>query len=101
PGVVLCGELRDVETLRMALRAADTGHQVFATVHSARAAQTVERIIAMFPPAQQQLLLSQLAPSLAEIISPRLVPLREGGGRRPAIEILRGGPVTEKYILED
>jgi twitching motility protein PilT len=102
PDVILIGELRDVETLRMALRAADTGHQVFATVHASRAAQTIERIIAMFPPAEHKLLLSQLAHSLEAIISQRLVVLKEeGAGRRPAVEILRGGPVTEKFILED
>ena len=101
PDVILIGELRDVETLRMALRAADTGHQVFATVHSSRAAQTIERIIAMFPPAEHKVLLSQLAHSLEAIISQRLVVLREeGAGRRPAIEILRGGPVTEKFVME-
>jgi twitching motility protein PilT len=99
PDVILVGELRDVETLRMALRAADTGHQVFATVHASRAAQTIERIIAMFPPAEHKVLLGQLAHSLEAIISQRLIVMREGG-RRPAIEILRGGPVTEKYILE-
>jgi twitching motility protein PilT len=99
PDVILIGELRDVETLRMALRAADTGHQVFATVHSARAAQTIERIIAMFPPAEHKLLLSQLSHSLEAIISQRFVMLREGG-RRPAVEILRGGPITEKFIME-
>ena len=102
PDVILVGELRDAETLRMALRAADTGHQVFATVHASRAAQTVERIIAMFPPAEHKVLLGQLAHSLEAIISQRLVVVRdeEGGGRRPAIEILRGGPVTEKYVME-
>ncbi len=100
PDVILIGELRDVETLRMALRAADTGHQVFATVHSSRAAQTIERIIAMFPPAEHKLLLSQLSHSLEAIISQRLIPLREAGKRRPAVEILRGGPVTEKYVME-
>jgi twitching motility protein PilT len=102
PDVILVGELRDVETLRMALRAADTGHQVFATVHASRAAQTVERIIAMFPPAEHKVLLGQLAHSLEAIISQRLVVVRDeaGGGRLPAIEILRGGPVTEKYVLE-
>jgi twitching motility protein PilT len=99
PDVILIGELRDVETLRIALRAADTGHQVFATVHSARAAQTIERIIAMFPPAEHKVLLSQLAHSLEAIISQRLVKTRDGK-RRPVVEILRGGPVTEKYILE-
>ena len=103
PDVILVGELRDVETLRMALRAADTGHQVFATVHASRAAQTVERIIAMFPPAEHAVLLGQLAHALEAIISQRLVVIRDeaGGGRRPAIEILRGGPVTEKYVLEN
>ncbi len=100
PDVILIGELRDIDTLRMALRAADTGHQVFATVHASRAAQTIERIIAMFPVAEHKVLLSQLAHSLEAIISQRLVVMREGGGRRPAIEILRGGPVTEKYIME-
>jgi len=100
PDVILIGELRDIETLRMALRAADTGHQVFATVHSARAAQTIERIIAMFPAAEHKVLLSQLAQSLEAIISQRLIPTRDGKGRRAAIEILRGGPVTEKYVLE-
>jgi twitching motility protein PilT len=100
PDVILIGELRDVDTLRVALRAADTGHQVFATVHASRAAQTIERIIAMFPPAEHKLLLAQLAHSLEAIISQRLVVMREGG-RRPAVEILRGGPVTEKFILEN
>jgi twitching motility protein PilT len=99
PDVILIGELRDVETLRIALRAADTGHQVFATVHSARAAQTIERIIAMFPPAEHKVLLSQLAHSLEAIISQRLVKTRDGK-RRPVVEILRGGPVTEKFVLE-
>jgi twitching motility protein PilT len=101
PDVILVGELRDVDTLKMALRAADTGHQVFATVHSARAAQTVERIIAMFPPAEHKLLLSQLGHSVEAILSQRLLTCRDEKSRRPAIEILRGGPITERYILEN
>jgi twitching motility protein PilT len=100
PDVILVGELRDVETLRMALRAADTGHQVFATVHSANAPQTVERIIAMFPPGEHKVLLSQLANSLEAIISQRLIATVDQK-RRPAIEILRGGPVTQKFVVED
>jgi len=99
PDVVLVGELRDMETLRIALRAADTGHQVFSTVHSASAPQTIERIIAMFPPAEHKLLLTQLAGNLEAIISQRLLLCRDGK-RRPAVEILRGGPVPTKYILE-
>jgi len=99
PDVVLVGELRDMDTLRIALRAADTGHQVFSTVHSASAPQTIERIIAMFPPSEHKLLLTQLAGNLEAIVSQRLVIARDGT-RRPATEILRGGPVTQKYILD-
>lgn len=99
PDVVLVGELRDMDTLRIALRAADTGHQVLSTVHSASAPQTVERIIAMFPPAEHKLLLTQLAGNLEAIISQRLLICRDGV-RRPAVEVLRGGAVPTKYILE-
>jgi twitching motility protein PilT len=99
PDVILVGELRDADTLRIALRAADTGHQVFSTVHSASAPQTIERIIAMFPPAEHKLLLTQLAGNLEAIISQRLV-ICTDGLRRPATEILRGGPVPTKFILE-
>lgn len=100
PDVILVGELRDVETLRMALRAADTGHQVFSTVHSTNAPQTVERIIAMFPPNEHKLLLSQMSHALEAIISQRLLPAVDGKTRLPILEILRGGPVTEKLVME-
>jgi twitching motility protein PilT len=99
PDVILVGELRDVETLKVALRAADTGHQVFSTVHSASAPQTVERVIAMFPPAEHKLLLTQLSSNLNAIISQQLLICRDSI-RRPACEILRGGPVATKYIME-
>jgi twitching motility protein PilT len=100
PDVILIGELRDMETLRMALQAADTGHQVFSTIHSATAAQTVERMIAMFPSSEHKLLLGQLAGSIEAIISQRLVSTRDGT-RRPALEILRGSAVSQKLILEN
>jgi twitching motility protein PilT len=100
PDVILVGELRDSETMRMALRAADTGHQVFATVHSSNAAQTIERILAMIPPEERSIATSQLASSLEAVISQRLAVTRDGN-RRAAMEILRGGPVTSKYILEN
>jgi len=100
PDVILVGELRDSETMRMALRAADTGHQVFATVHSSNAAQTIERILAMVRPEERKIATSQLAGSLEAVISQRLAVTREGN-RRPAMEILRGGPVTSKYILDN
>jgi twitching motility protein PilT len=100
PDVILVGELRDSESMRMALRAADTGHQVFATVHSTNSAQTIERILAMVPPAERSIATSQLASTLEAIISQRLAATRDGN-RRAAMEILRGGPVTSKYILEN
>jgi twitching motility protein PilT len=99
PDVVLVGELRDMDTLRIALRAADTGHQVLSTVHSASAPQTIERIVAMFPPNEHKLLLTQLAGNLEAIISQRLILARDGT-RRPAAEVLRGGPIPQKYIIE-
>jgi len=99
PDVILVGELRDVESLRIALHAADTGHQVFSTVHSANPPQTIERIIAMFPPAEHKILLTQLAGSIEALISQRLLRTVDGK-RRPAVEILRGSAVTEKCILE-
>lgn len=99
PDVILIGELRDVESLRIALHAADTGHQVFSTVHSANAPQTIERIIAMFPSNEHQILLTQLASSIEAIISQRLLTTTDGKCR-PAVEILRGSAVTEKWILE-
>jgi twitching motility protein PilT len=100
PDVILVGELRDSETMRMALRAADTGHQVFATVHSSNAPQTIERILAMVPPEERSIATSQLASSLEAVISQRLAVTLDGN-RRAAMEILRGGPVTSKYILEN
>jgi twitching motility protein PilT len=100
PDVILVGELRDNETMRMALRAADTGHQVFATVHSSNASQTIERILAMIPPEERRIATSQLANSLEAVISQRLAVTLEGS-RRPVMEILRGGPVTSKFISEN
>ncbi len=100
PDTILVGELRDLESLRMLLQAADTGHQVFSTVHSASASQTIERIIAMFPPAEHHLLLQQLAGSVEAIISQRLIATIDGR-RVPAVEILRGNAVTRKLILEN
>lgn len=99
PDVILVGELRDNETMRMALRAADTGHQVFATVHSSNAAQTVERVLAMVPADERKIATAQLASSLEAVVSQRLAATKDGG-RRPALEILRGGAVTAKYIQE-
>jgi twitching motility protein PilT len=99
PDVILVGELRDAETARMALRAADTGHQVLSTVHSSNAAQTVERLLAMVPPGELAIARQQLAGALTGVISQRLA-MGTQASRRPVVEVLRGDAVTAKYILE-
>jgi Tfp pilus assembly pilus retraction ATPase PilT len=99
PNVILVGELRDSETVRMALRAADTGHQVLSTVHSSNATQTVERVLAMVPPEETAIARQQLATALVGVVSQRLV-LSKQGAMVPVVEVLRGDAVTAKYILE-
>src|SRR6516165_4500751 len=99
PDVILVGELRDAETVRMALRAADTSDQVLSTVHSSNAAQTVERLLAMVPPEEMALARQQLAGALVAVISQRLA-ISTKGGRHAVVEVLRGDSVTAKYILE-
>ena len=100
PDVILVGELRDVETMRAALVAADTGHLVLSTIHTANASQTVERLVSMFPPSEHTLLLAQLAMNLEAVVSLRLARRKEGPGRVPAVEILRAIPIFRKIILE-
>ncbi|NQU74946.1 MAG: PilT/PilU family type 4a pilus ATPase [Planctomycetes bacterium] len=102
PDVILIGELRDPESVRVALRAADTGHLVLAAVHAANATQTIERIIALFDSAERDLLLMQLSMNIQAVISQRLAKAtrRAGGGLIPVVEILRGTPVVRKCILE-
>ena len=99
PDVILVGELRDAETVRMALRAADTGHQVLSTIHSANAAQTVERLLAMVPPTELGIAREQLANALVGIVAQRLA-RSKSGELRPVVEVLRGDAVTSKFILE-
>ena len=100
PDVILVGELRDMETMRTATRAADTGHLVFSTVHTTNAAQTVERIVAMFPEREREMLLLQLSMNLEAVVSLRLAVRAEGRGRIPVCEIMRGTPPIRKYIAE-
>jgi twitching motility protein PilT len=100
PDVILVGELRDAETMRTALQAADTGHAVYSTIHTTNAAQTVQRIIALFPPDERDLLLMQLAGNLEAIISQRLARTTNNKDRIPVVEILRNTPVVRKLILE-
>jgi twitching motility protein PilT len=99
PDFILVGELRDAETMRVALQAADTGHLVFSTMHTTNAALTVQRLLAMFPPDERDMLVTQLATNLEAIICQRLAKTRETG-RIPVVEIMRATPVIRKLILE-
>src|SRR5512137_2609878 len=88
PDVILVGEMRDLETIETALTAAETGHLVMSTLHTLDAAETVNRIISVFPPFQQRQIRIQLAAVLKGVISQRLVPRADGKGRVPAVEIM-------------
>lgn len=99
PNVIMIGELRDLESMRTAITVAETGHLVFATLHTNDAAQTVERLIDSFPPVQQHQIRSQLATTLSGVISLRLLPWTEGG-RIPAVEIMIGTTAIRNVIRE-
>lgn len=99
PDVVLVGEMRDFETIAAALTVAETGHLVFATLHTNSAAQTIDRIIDVFPEEQQQQIRQQLAGSLEAVLSQRLIPAKTGG-RVPAVEILLATPAVRNLIRE-
>jgi twitching motility protein PilT len=88
PDVILVGEMRDHETIQTALMAAETGHLVFSTLHTMDATETVQRIIAVFPPPEQKQIRLQLASTLKAVISQRLVRKADGIGRAPAVEVL-------------
>jgi twitching motility protein PilT len=88
PDVILIGEIRDRETMEIALKAADTGHLVFSTLHTTDATQTVNRVITFFPPHQHQEIRYLLAASLQSVISQRLLPRADGNGMVPAVEVL-------------
>lgn len=100
PDVILIGELRDLETISTALTAAETGHLVFATLHTQSAAQTVDRIIDVFPPHQQSQVRAQLASTLQGVVCQTLVPRAVGGGRLAATEILVMVPAIANLIRE-
>ncbi len=98
PKVILVGEMRDRETIEIALEAAETGHLVFSTLHTIDASKTVERIIGGFPSGDQQAIRSRLAKAFRYIISQRLLPRKDGNGRVAAIEILKSTLRTREYI---
>jgi twitching motility protein PilT len=88
PDVILLGEMRDLETISTALTAAETGHLVFATLHTQDASSTVDRLIDVFPAAQQGQIRTQIAGSLQGVVTQALIPTADGQGRVPAVEIL-------------
>ncbi len=100
PDVVLIGEMRDLETISAAIRVAETGHLVFATLHTNSASQSVDRIIDVFPEGQQTQIRTQLASVIQAIVSQRLVPIT-GGGRRVAAEVLVATPAVRNAIRDD
>jgi twitching motility protein PilT len=98
PKVILVGEMRDKETIEIALEAAETGHLVLSTLHTIDASKTVERIVGVFPLAEQYIIRSRLARSFRYIISQRLIPRKDGGGRIAGIEILKSTLRTREYV---
>jgi twitching motility protein PilT len=100
PDTILIGEIRDSFSLSTALRAADTGHLVFTTVHATNAPMTIERMVSLFDPLQKDLQQTQLGLNLVAVICQRLAKKREGKGRVPVIEVMMATPLVRKYILE-
>jgi len=100
PDVILVGEMRDLETIRLALSAAETGHLVFGTLHTSSAAKTIDRIVDVFPAAEKSMVRSMLSESLKAVISQTLLK-KTGGGRVAAHEIMIGTPAIRNLIRED
>jgi twitching motility protein PilT len=100
PDTILIGEIRDSFSLTTALRAADTGHLVFTTVHATNAPMTIERMVSLFDPAQKELQQTQLGLNLIAVLCQRLAKKREGKGRVPVVEIMMATPIVRKYIIE-
>jgi twitching motility protein PilT len=100
PDVILVGEMRDLETISTALTAAETGHLVFATLHTQSTSQTVDRIIDVFPPTQQQQVRTQLSIALQGIVTQQLLPTSDGRGRVVACEVLIPTPAIRNLIRE-
>jgi len=100
PDVILVGEMRDLETIRLALGAAETGHLVFGTLHTSSAAKTIDRVVDVFPAAEKDMVRSMLSESLQSVISQTLLK-KPGGGRVAAHEIMMGTSAIRNLIRED
>ncbi len=101
PDVILVGEMRDLETIRLALTAAETGHLVFGTLHTSSAAKTIDRIVDVFPAAEKEMVRAMLSESLRAVISQVLLKRRDGQGRVAAHEIMIGTPAIRNLIREN
>jgi twitching motility protein PilT len=101
PDVILVGEMRDLETVSIALTAAETGHLILATLHTSDAAQAIHRIVDVFPPQQQMQIRHQLALSLNAIVCQHLVPRSDGGGRAAAVEVLLANHAVRNHIRNE
>ena len=100
PDVILVGELRDLETIRLAITAAETGHLVLATLHTASAAKTIDRIVDVFPAEEKEMARSMLSESLNAVISQVLCKRKDGAGRVAAYEVMIGTPAVRNLIRE-
>jgi len=100
PDVILVGEMRDLETIRLALTGAETGHLVFGTLHTSSAAKTIDRIIDVFPAAEKEMIRAMLSESLRAVISQTLLKTKDGSGRVAAHEIMIGTPAIRNLIRE-
>jgi len=100
PDVILVGELRDLETIRLALTAAETGHLVFGTLHTSSAAKTIDRIVDVFPAEEKEMVRSMLSESLQAVISQTLLKTKDGTSRVAAHEIMLGTPAIRNLIRE-
>jgi twitching motility protein PilT len=100
PDVILVGEMRDFETIETGLLAAETGHLVFSTLHTLDATETINRIIAVFPPHQQKQIRLQLASVIRAVISQRLIPKSDGRTRAPAVEVMISTPFIRDCIVD-
>ena len=101
PDVILVGEMRDLETIRLALTAAETGHLVFGTLHTSSAAKTIDRIVDVFPAAEKEMVRSMLSESIRAVISQTLLKTKDGTGRVAAHEIMIGTPAIRNLIREN
>ncbi len=100
PDAILIGEMRDLETIRLAMTAAETGHLVFGTLHTSSAAKTIDRIIDVFPAEEKEMIRAMLSESLVAVISQTLCKLKDGSGRVAAHEIMLGTPAIRNLVRE-